>query len=295
VRLAIITTLLSSTLLLGVALPAHANGQYYSDECTSLQGGDMWTLALDQDGTRAEFFRETGRVRIGSYIANGDLATITADEMHITLHVASGNASWVAGSAKGTFTCRFISYERPARWQDPEPEPPPFAIPPAPPPPAIAEAPPAPPAGGRICDFEHQCYPDAPPSVTALAPDHVPVVIQDDQAIVPMHVGRLTFNALIDSGATSLSLPETGADGLIASGDAVEDGMVSVKHAGGEVLERRAIIVHSVTVGGHTVHEVHAVVEPDTSQPLIGFRVLRLMAASGKVAINFGNSSLDFN
>jgi gag-polyprotein putative aspartyl protease len=282
-------------LLAGVSTPALA-GDFYNMACRDDQR--EWTLALSTTGDgRVQFWRDDHpRVRVGAYQQNGDDVVARLEDMKVHLHVAWGNASWVAGDARGLLTCRYFGDQRLARWQNPAPEPPPFVAPPAPeytPPPAIAEAPSAPSAGGRICDLQNTCYPAGPPSAGG-SPSSVPVRIEGDQALVEAVVGGFPLTALVDSGATSLSLPQNTADTLLASGQAVEGPRLDVTHAGGEVLSRRSMTVNSVTVGGRTAHDVKCIIEPPGSAPLLGFRVLRQMAASGKVAINFAASTLDF-
>jgi predicted aspartyl protease len=120
----------------------------------------------------------------------------------------------------------------------------------------------------------------------------VPIEVEDDQAFVTLRIGRQSFRALLDSGATSLSLPETGADGLIASGAATEGPQSNVSHADGVARPRRTIIINTLSIGGHVVHDVKSVVEPDTSIPLVGLAVLR--AISPRFAIDLAGAELRF-
>ena len=69
------------------------------------------------------------------------------------------------------------------------------------------------------------CYPDrvAPP---ALAPadliHHIPIRIVNGQALIEITLGGVPLTALLDTGASSMSLPRNMADTLIASGEATE-------------------------------------------------------------------------
>lgn len=289
---------LLTALLLGVSAPASAQS-FYNMACRDDERD--WTLAMSVTGDHVvQLWRDNHpKVRVGTFQQNGDDVVARLEDMTLHLHVEWGNASWVAGDAKGILQCRFVNYDKPDRWQEarratrPSTRPPDEDIPGEPldlgPPPAAAPAP-SQPAGGALCDFEHHCYgADGAPHGGA---DHVPIRVDDGQAFVAVHIGRLTFQSLLDTGATSMSLPETAADELIGSGDATEGEPVNVTHAGGERLQRRSIIVHAVTIGGHTVREVRCVVEDDGSVPLLGFGVLQQI--SPRFAINTTTSTLDF-
>jgi predicted aspartyl protease len=89
-----------------------------------------------------------------------------------------------------------------------------------------------------------------------------------------------------------MSLPETGADGLIASGAATEGPSGSVQHADGLAKPCRTIIINTVSIGRYTVHDVKAVVEPDTSIPLVGLAVLR--AISPRFMVDLAGAELRF-
>jgi hypothetical protein len=299
----IITRLFPVALTLGVTLttsPAFA-GDFYNMACRDDQR--EWLLSMSITGDeRVEFWRDDHpRVRSGSYVQNGDSVVARLEDMALHLHVAQGNASWVAGSAKGILNCRYTGDQRLARWQDEpvvtariEPRPP---APSQPlelgPPPTVA---PAPRSGDALCDFEHHCYSGAPvsprSSPNSVDTSHVPITLDGEQALARIIVGSYFVQALVDTGASSMSLPEDLADKLIASGEATESDGVRVTHAGGEVLSRRSIVVASIHVGSHIVRDIQCVVEPSGSKPLLGYGVLRLIAP--KFAIDTANSSLVF-
>jgi gag-polyprotein putative aspartyl protease len=256
------------TLGVTLALPVHANPTepYYAVACHDDR--ETWTLAFNQHGTQAEFFKDQGRIRVGTYRQQGDDAFV-----------------------------RYTGGERPTRWLDREPA---FILPPAPvvtarrePPttghPASPDKPQ--PAPGQMCDCEHNCYHAA--GSTSAHPNSVPITVDGEQALAQVRVGRLSFNALIDSGASSLSLPETAGDELINSGGATEGEPSSVLHADGKSAQCRTIVVNSVNIGGHVVRNVRTVLEPDGSQPLLGFKVLQ--SITGRFTIDAANSTLEFN
>jgi hypothetical protein len=299
------TFITAVAITLGVT-PALA-GDYYNDQCASRQGSDVWSLSLSTIGDHAvQLWREDrARVRIGTYDQNGDDVLAHLEDITLRLHIASGDAAWRAGDARGTFLCRYVGDTRPARWQDApvvasrDPgsdegglfDPGTWADAP----PAVALAPPAPALDGKLCDFQGTCYPagNSPSAPTGGAPNSVPIeVTPDNQMFVTMRIGRFSFRALLDSGATTLSLPETGADGLIAAGAAVEGPQGSVKYADGIARPCRTIVINAVSVGKYVVHDVKSTVAPDTSIPLLGLGVLR--AISGKIAIDTTHSQLIF-
>ena len=293
-----VTAALAFTLGATLVSPAFA-GDFYNMNCASQQGSDVWTLALSVTGDHAaQLFRETGRIRTGTYNQTGDDVYATVGEMRIHLGVAWGQASWQAGAAKGTFSCRYIGDQQLARWQAPA-----YALaPPAAPVPlaqydpslAPEPAPPAPapsqPAPGKMCDMQNNCWSAAPSTTGSVG--SVPLEVTDNQAFVTMRIGRLSFRALLDSGATSLSLPETGADALIASGAATEGPSTSVIHADGLPHPCRTIIIRQMRIGSHVVSDVRSTVEPDSSISLVGMAVLR--AISGRFSIDLANSELRF-
>jgi gag-polyprotein putative aspartyl protease len=267
-----------------VSMPASTD-QFYTDVCHDAD--TAWTLALNTTSGSAAFLRDAGRVRTGTYVANGDDAYATVGEMKIHLHVASGNASWTtAGGDRGVLSCRFASYMRPERWVDgppaytPSPDAPaetPFIIPGTN---VTAEAPEPP-------TYAPPTY--APPATT----DHVPITIRDRAAFVEMLVGSTQITAQVDTGASGMTVTESVARELLDSGQAEvgPDGEMTL--ADGSVHPSTHIVIHRVTVGEHVIFDVLAGVVSDRASMLLGFDVLR--GISPRFAINTATSTLDFN
>ena len=63
--------------------------------------------------------------------------------------------------------------------------------------------------------------------------------------------------------------------------------------ADGSVKQMRHIRIATVTIGGHGVHSVLAMVVPDGVAMLLGYNVLNQV--SGKFAVNTAASTLEFN
>jgi hypothetical protein len=143
---------------------------------------------------------------------------------------------------------------------------------------------------------------NAPPPVQrgfdgALSPppayaDRVPVVIANSSAYATITLGSLGVTALIDTGTSSMAVPQNIADRLIANGEATEGELGESTYADGSTHTNRTIIIHSLTLGSHVVNNVYAGVSPNSGGTLLGFAVLNRI--SNKAAINFVNSTLDF-
>ena len=121
--------------------------------------------------------------------------------------------------------------------------------------------------------------------------NHVPITINDRRARVPVSVGGMAITMLIDTGATSMVLTQSVADRLVSSEQATEGPPTVVTYADGRTANGRSIDVATVTIGGHVLHHVHAGVENDGAEPLLGFDALSHI--TGKFAINTNTSTLD--
>jgi hypothetical protein len=82
---------------------------------------------------------------------------------------------------------------------------------------------------GKFYDFEHHSYGSG--VAPAGASSHIPIQVDGDSTTDTIHVVRLTFQALIDTGATAMSLPETAVEELLGSGVAVGSDTITVRHA----------------------------------------------------------------
>jgi clan AA aspartic protease (TIGR02281 family) len=285
-------------LLCGVSMPAHAL-QYLVDRCTPNDvnyGDNTWLLAFDQtSGGDAEFVPNSGAfhgaagIRMGSYyVANGVVnATVGKDQMQLYLQ-ADGSLLWSVGMSQGHMRCVAISSFKPDWWFD--------RSSPTNNPPAVAAASPPPPIynphvhpfGSPPTVYEPQVNPPAP-----VVTNHVPITITDRSARVLVSVGLTAITMLIDTGATSMALTQSVADRLVSSGQATEGPPTVVTYADGRKIDGRSVNVATVTIGGHVLHNVHAGVENDGAEPLLGFDVLSHI--TGKFAINTTTSTLDLD
>jgi predicted aspartyl protease len=139
------------------------------------------------------------------------------------------------------------------------------------------------------------CPEPALATTTASVTHHssVDIVLDGSRALAPLSVGSQSIYATVDSGCTDMTVNETIANKLVALGEATDLGMGDVSLADGSVKSMRHIRISTVTIGGHSVYGVTAMVVPDGTMMLLGYNVLRQV--SGKFAINTAKSTLDFD
>jgi clan AA aspartic protease (TIGR02281 family) len=151
-------------------------------------------------------------------------------------------------------------------------------------------------AGTLLGGFDIASCPASVPTTTASvahAHSSVDVVLDGDRALAPLQVGSQSIYATVDTGCTDMTVNENLANKLLALGEATELGMGDVSLADGSVKSMRHIRITAVTIGGHSVHGVTAMVVPDGTMMLLGYNVLSQV--SGKFAINTAQSTLDFD
>jgi len=105
-------------------------------------------------------------------------------------------------------------------------------------------------------------------------------------------IGGRSLQMLVDTGATHGSLPTSFGDQLIADGVATEGpgGMVTL--ADNSSHRERSIIVNSITIGNHTLNDVHFSLAPDGAEPLLGFSA---PSAIGKFTLDAEHGVLAFD
>jgi Aspartyl protease len=109
-------------------------------------------------------------------------------------------------------------------------------------------------ASEATCALDRSSQPPAsPPVVTAYGPaasDRVPVSVINNQAHIAVSLGSLPVPMLVDTGCTYMTVTESIADQLLASGQATraEDGQSTL--ADGSTHTQASIIINNMTVGG---------------------------------------------
>jgi predicted aspartyl protease len=136
----------------------------------------------------------------------------------------------------------------------------------------------------------------SPPVVitpTQQSHDAVPIIVGDSRAYVSVMMGEHGVTMLIDSGATESLVVGPIASSLIASGAATETESSKASIADGTVIEHRNIIVKTLAIGSHTLHDVRmGVIENnENTENLLGFDILNRM---GKFTIDTINAQLVF-
>jgi clan AA aspartic protease (TIGR02281 family) len=96
---------------------------------------------------------------------------------------------------------------------------------------------------------------------------------------------------LVDTGSTGLTVNESLAQRLLARGLAHEGPQGIAMLADGSQREFQSVIIDTVTIGSHVLHDVHAGVSPDGSDMLLGLSVLNKI---GRFTIDGANHKLIF-
>jgi hypothetical protein len=130
------------------------------------------------------------------------------------------------------------------------------------------------------------------PVYTTTASFSVPLVIEDAGFKTTVGLGSSFYNMTVDTGATSGLLQESIANALLAKGEATELGGGTSTTADGRRLQDRRISVYSVTLNGHTIHDVMFGVGPDTGGMLFG---LLPLAQFGRFTIDPARQQLTFS
>jgi hypothetical protein len=130
------------------------------------------------------------------------------------------------------------------------------------------------------------------PVDTTTASFSVPLVVEDGGFKTTVGLGSSFYNMTIDTGATSGLVQESVAAALLARGEATEiAGGGTSTIADGTTRQQRLISVYSVTLDGHTIHNVMFGVGPDSGGMLFG---LLPLAQFGRFTIDARHSQLVF-
>jgi predicted aspartyl protease len=120
----------------------------------------------------------------------------------------------------------------------------------------------------------------------------VPLVIKDAGFKTTVGLGSSFYNMTVDTGATSGLLRESIANALLAKGEATELEGGTSSTADGRRLQDRRISVYSVTLNGHTIHNVMFGVGPETASMLFG---LLPLSQFGRFTIDPARQQLTFS
>jgi hypothetical protein len=129
------------------------------------------------------------------------------------------------------------------------------------------------------------------PAPTSVGMNSIPIVLRGPSALVPMSVGTMPITALIDTGATGMTVSETVANWLLSNNQATNAPSGKAIFADGIARDAK-YIDNTVTIAGHELHNIRAGIVPDNADMLLGFSVLNQV--SSKFAIDTANSRLVF-
>ena len=148
-------------------------------------------------------------------------------------------------------------------------------------------------AGKFLGGFDVTSCPSVIAAETKADANTVPVVVDHGRVLAPLSVGSNSIYAMIDTGCNYMTVTESVAKELLANHEAAEtEGGDAILSDGSSKHERR-IIIRTVTIGGHAIHDVVAGVNPDGAIMLLGYPVLNRV--SDKFSINTTKSTLEFN
>lgn len=148
------------------------------------------------------------------------------------------------------------------------------------------------------CSFTH--LPDAvahtpAPTVASarntIGEDSIGLTIMGDHAQATVTVGDQWAKMTIDTGASEMSVVEGLAQKLLANGDATTADSGKVTLANGVMEDERRIVIKTVKIGNHELHDVPAGIVPDGTMMLLPFPVLNMV---GRFTIDTVSSKLIF-
>jgi clan AA aspartic protease (TIGR02281 family) len=111
-------------------------------------------------------------------------------------------------------------------------------------------------------------------------------------ALVDVTLGGQTVRMLIDTGADSMSVSQSVAAALVATGEAEWGRTMTVRLADGSTVQQSTVSIRRVWLGRHLLTDVQAGVVADGGMMLLPFTVLSTI---GKFAIDTHQRKLSFN
>jgi predicted aspartyl protease len=127
----------------------------------------------------------------------------------------------------------------------------------------------------------------------AAARDAIPFRNVNGAMFVYANLGGVPHNMLLDTGASSSTVTVPIARTLIARKQAyVMPGFMAFRLADGSISAHQTIVVHTVTIGRHTLHNVQMSVTDDGADLLLG---LSELSAIGNFAIDRSHNQIRFN
>jgi clan AA aspartic protease (TIGR02281 family) len=206
------------------------------------------------------------------------------------VHAGGAATLWHSDHAIGQGSCHYEAGSR----HDPDPDYVRTPAPATPPPSGYAVAPTA----NCVDRSSPLCgqSPAPPPATVARSDDSVALFTDDGGRSlhigVDLNDGVGPHQFLLDTGATNVTVTENIADDLLRYDEAAEIDPGRATLADGSERLTRRIVIKTLTVGSHVLHDVVAGVNPNDSQMLLGWSVLNRI---GKFTIDAVNGKLIFN
>jgi gag-polyprotein putative aspartyl protease len=132
----------------------------------------------------------------------------------------------------------------------------------------------------------------APAYVPPSLPPYLQLIDGGNTLYAPIMLGDIPINAMVDTGATHLSITESLADQLLQTGQAAPGPDATVAIADGSESIERTVIIYRVTVAGRVIHNVRAGAASNGSPLLLGLSVLS--SASARVILDIADKRLVF-
>jgi hypothetical protein len=107
--------------------------------------------------------------------------------------------------------------------------------------------------------------------------ESVPIVVDGARAFAPVIMGGVALNMVIDTGASESSIKAVVADRLLALNQATSGPDATFTLADGSSRTERTVFINTLTLGSHTVRNVHVSVTDENGIMLLGFDVLSQM------------------
>lgn len=131
------------------------------------------------------------------------------------------------------------------------------------------------------------------PTVSAPSRDAIPFRNVNGGMYVHASLGGVPHNMLLDTGASGSTVTVPIANALIARKQAyVVPGIFFATVANGSVVPNQRIVVHTMTIGRHTLHNVQMDVGDDGAAVLLGLSELN---AIGSFTIDQAHNQIRFN
>jgi clan AA aspartic protease (TIGR02281 family) len=129
--------------------------------------------------------------------------------------------------------------------------------------------------------------------ITSSARDAIPFRSVDGGMFVYASLGGVPHNMLVDTGASGSQVSLPIARTLVARRQAyVESGFMTAKIADGSVVAEQTIVVYTVRIGRHVLHNVRMTVAPDGATLLLG---LSELSEIGSFTIDQSRSQIRFD